>query len=233
MTPLPVKYFEGSVDIHDLYDMMLKYGIDEKNPLPLWIEISQVVGIDYEFVRKDRLVNPDREFPEDPEVDDKLFFPDLNLTDAVVWDYIHMHKDNHTLDYLKRYDMPAIIEKISTIATSLYSLTPAYMPIPHRKLLTDENIVACVDVAMRAYQEADRYGKALLCITYMEIFDAVHAQYYFNPGDDGTITPGVLSEEQQEFMDRMFTCGRLYNNHEEERDKIRKEILAEQGAKVS
>jgi len=226
MTTEIKKIFEGSIDIHDLVDLGYEYSY-KKNMPALWIELAQVTGIDYALLREGRLLNPDREFSEEEEIDDLIYSPDNILYDTLILAYIYQHEFKKTLEYLRKYEMPAIIKNFSLVATRLYSRSPGFgFPIS-LNLFTKENISDCVDVAMHAYEEADIYAKALLCINYVWTFDALFCKYDYDIGSEGSIPMDVLTQKQQDFMNKMYDCGLRYNNNEEDLREVRELRLQE------
>ena len=83
--------FEEKIDIHDLDDLTMEYSFNKKAP-PLWIDPRQVTGIIYALVQEDRLRNPERKFPKDPEIDELIHFPDLAFYDCTIQRYIYQHE---------------------------------------------------------------------------------------------------------------------------------------------
>jgi hypothetical protein len=214
------KDFDGNIDIHHLLDFITEYSLNKKAPA-LWVELEQITGIDYDSIKEEILMSSDGDFPED---EDSLY---LWLGSVLIFDYIHQHERNKTLEYVRVHDMPAIVKKLSLIVSSLYLLSPAYVFPVTLNLFTKENIGECVDVAMRAYAEADVYAKALLCIAYMEIFDAVLYIECFEPGSKGSVPIEILTPKQQEFMKYIRTCGLKYNNNPDALQEVREIRLKE------
>ena len=205
--------FEGKIDIHDLDDLTMEYSFNKKMPA-LWIDPRQVTGIDYALVQEDRLRNPEREFPEDLEIDSLIYFPDLELYDCTIKEYIYKHEDKKTLEEVRVYDMPDIIRDSIFITTNLYSLHPTFGFPMSLNLFTKDNISECVNIVMDAYEEADIYAKALLSIMCMWTFDALYCTYDYAVGSKGSIPMEILTPKQQAFMNQMYNDGLRYNNND-------------------